>query len=348
MKYLKTLLCLLYSYVSFGQNTDILNNKDIVWAAEMEVDFQLDNFEINSEKDKDGNAFSTIKLLDYASSDFYEKEHFLTDRILELAYKNELAIFEDKSLKFRMDTSKLYIRDTGIGCCDCLTWDLGSQYKIFINKYQSGDIPKYRVRQILYFNDKTNSYHVKTLAIGLLKHNFDEAGNYIGLIPVFWIKPSSDKKIDIYSNDIIWGKRLVTRRKSPVFDSLNIIKNSLKQSFQSYFWDKVRSNKATVYIREDNNFKKTTYDDLVTYHKNQDTTSTYEAIKGYKGEIITDFKTLYEKVTKLRLVQEWFWDDRKTQLIINTKAMAPLVEIKDDNGTYLFDQPLFYCKTDGY
>ena len=47
---------------------------------------------------------------------------------------------------------------------------------------------------------------------------------------------------------------------------------------------------------------------------------------------------------RLGIVQDWYWDDRRKQLIIRPVTVCPLMHQLDGDGNYLYSRPLFYRK----
>jgi hypothetical protein len=49
-----------------------------------------------------------------------------------------------------------------------------------------------------------------------------------------------------------------------------------------------------------------------------------------------------ESLYRLRLVENWFWDERKKRLKVQLVRFAPMLEVRDDMDNYRFDRPLLY------
>jgi hypothetical protein len=49
-----------------------------------------------------------------------------------------------------------------------------------------------------------------------------------------------------------------------------------------------------------------------------------------------------EDLPLLRLVHNWFWDDKKKQISIRLERVAPVTRVNDDAGNYLYRRPYFY------
>ncbi|MBL7813462.1 MAG: hypothetical protein JNL70_00555 [Saprospiraceae bacterium] len=52
------------------------------------------------------------------------------------------------------------------------------------------------------------------------------------------------------------------------------------------------------------------------------------------------------EIKELRLVQEWYWDNRKQKLRVRFIAVAPIKFVHNEAGEFLYRQPLFYRRTD--
>ncbi len=49
-------------------------------------------------------------------------------------------------------------------------------------------------------------------------------------------------------------------------------------------------------------------------------------------------------VYRLRLVEDWFWDERKGRLVIRLHSVAPMIDQFDDMGNFRAERGLFYCR----
>jgi hypothetical protein len=65
-----------------------------------------------------------------------------------------------------------------------------------------------------------------------------------------------------------------------------------------------------------------------------------------KELMILNNDTKATDVVGLRLIQNWYWDDKKKRLEIYLVATAPLIDVKNEADEFLFKMPLFYRRTD--
>lgn len=49
-----------------------------------------------------------------------------------------------------------------------------------------------------------------------------------------------------------------------------------------------------------------------------------------------------KEVYKIKIVQDWYWDEKLKTISVRLFAVAPLLKMFDFNGQYLYDQPIFF------
>lgn len=79
---------------------------------------------------------------------------------------------------------QLYETDT-ILTFDPITYDPITQ--IITNDPDIDDIKRFRVKELWYFDSKTSTLKVRILGIAPLMERYDDNGNYIGEMPLFWV-----------------------------------------------------------------------------------------------------------------------------------------------------------------
>ncbi len=65
--------------------------------------------------------------------------------------------------------------------------DWTQDIEIVYNKLNPEDIKRYRVKEIWYFDSRTSTLRVKILGIAPLREIYDDAGNFLYELPMFWI-----------------------------------------------------------------------------------------------------------------------------------------------------------------
>jgi hypothetical protein len=363
MKFLKTLILILWAFNLEAQVEAILKDPNIVWAAEFEIDFIVDNKD--SADLLETNSLKTLKLLDVDSGANWDEPNFLSAKILNSAFQDKIEMFGESTFRQIVNSSILSRRDSVDLCISAMY----NERRVLVFKVGPEEIFRYRAKQIIFYNSNKNTFEIQSVAVALTKNSYDDAGNYMGITPLFWMKATNKKVVDIKSQGIVWGKRLTTSKNSIIFDSLKVIKNNLLVNIIPYFLKTMQDKEIRLYSKEGASYKRLTPLERQLIYSRKDTIYNVEdyseppfrAINSGapKDTIvkeddfseqkiqskIVDYHLNYDEVKKLKLVQEWFWDDKKKQLIINLVSTAPLIPVKDDAGNFLYDRPLFYRKT---
>jgi hypothetical protein len=332
MKFLKTLILFLWAFNLEAQVEAILHNPNIVWAAETQSDFVVDK-PYHKLKEQLNNL-SLIKLLVKEDNLESNEDDFLLQHILSAVYTRKLAVFADSDLKNSLSLNQISRIDT-VTVVDPITYE--TKQKTVISKPPVDSFRFFRTRQIVYYNTQNASWGLQTLAIAPL--GLSNEGVFQ---PLFWI-PVENIKPNIGSDDIIWAKRITTRSKNIVhIDSVKILKKTGEPMV--HFFKQVKKNfKMPVYDSE--NYaerKKLSLTDRVNFATRTDTITQVDptTFETRLKIIITPLD--FSVVKNLQLVQEWYWDERKAKLFIHLAAVAPMRIILDDEGDFLFFQPLLY------
>lgn len=340
MKELQTII-LIFSFIPlFSQKETILNNPDIIWAAEVETDFIVDNYKHADVSNS--NLISTIKLLENNPqlSDF--EDNFLSKILLDNVFSNKSKFYAEKHLKVPLDTFSLIHIDTIINCFPSPGEKL---LYIIHNRIDQSEISEYRLRQIVFYDVKKAKWAITALSVCAVKNVTDELGGFLFKEPIFWFNVFNEKP-ELTSNDIIWAKRLTTLKNSIHLDSVKVLKGkninpmidfigALKNKSRMCFYpgeDFSNKRKLSIYDRA----KITSWVDTLIEIKNE------EVI----GKSIVNRELNVTKIRKLRLVQNWFWDDKKKRLSVWLEAVAPMKQEEDEEGNFWYDRKLFYQRND--
>lgn len=104
--------------------------------------------------------------------------------------KGEITAYSTEDDEFRRALSEnelrdqLYQRDT-IEVFNPETYD--SELQIIVNEPDVDDIKRYRLKELWYFDSKTSTLKVRILGIAPLMERYDDNGQLMGEIPLFWI-----------------------------------------------------------------------------------------------------------------------------------------------------------------
>jgi hypothetical protein len=339
-KILTFLILILKTLLSFAQIDDLLKNKDITWVAEISTDLVLDN--PDSAVAKRLNWIRTLKLLPNqkvsGSDDRLEFSYIIHDAIKS----DKIPFYSDSTCQKRIFAKTLTHIDTVIKCFEPMPD--GKFYFLLYNFPKPTDFKVFRAHQIVFYNSKKAQFGLRTLAFAPLEEIRNEAGDFIDIKPLCWIKADDiSKRPKLSSDDIIWARKLSTYKgfdltkamvlkqtssESPMIHLLNIAEKDTKKTFFS-------SESST-------DMRKLPFNELGRVFFWRDTI--YE-IDGISSKVIENHVEKSE-IKNLRLIQEWFWDERKQKLRIHFVAAAPMKEITDEAGQFLYWKPLFYRRVD--
>ena len=81
------------------------------------------------------------------------------------------------------------------------------------------DIDRYRIKEIWYLNNKTSQIEVRILGIAPLQQVYDDNGNYMFELPLFWVYYPQSRQILSTHNAFIAGNDAVSFSWEQVFES---------------------------------------------------------------------------------------------------------------------------------
>ncbi len=327
------ILCF-FSFLSNAQVGKLLKNKDITWVAEVENDLLFQDFQPNrSENDNIVNTLKIFKGTDYA----LDNSFFLISKVANAIKTEKLIVYRDKNLTDKLSKYGYAGVDT-IQSCDPETYAMTT--RAIINTLVP--ILRYvRVRQLIFYNSKKAAWGVQTLAVSpLFTMNL---GDSISTEPLYWI-PIDNKKLKLSSKSVTWAIKTSSSGESNIdFSKAVVLKNTLKDTPLNIFLDEAKSNKK---------FKAYNYHDCKELLSpsnlaqrivpEKDTTFPLDPetqLPVMSTPFITqnnDFDLLH-----LKIVQDWFWDDKKQRLCVLTRALAPVKKYVY-YADYSLEMPLFY------
>ena len=325
----------------FAQVDDLLKNKDIKWVAEITTDLILDNPDSSVEKHL--NRIRTLKLLPNqkvsGSDDRFEFSYIIHN----LIKTDKIPFFADSGCQKRVFIKDISNLDTI--CCGVSPEVYISEVCRLLSFYQPEDFKVFRVRQIVYYNAKKVQFGLRTLAFAPLVNHYVES-DLIVLKPVCWIKAEDiEKRPKLSSNDIIWA-RVFAFYKGFDIKKAKILKQTSENMPMLHFLNAAEKDANKVFFSGESFFdmEKIPHEYLnLLFQTRRDTTSD---ITGFKDLLVLETPFDKTAIKNLRLVQEWFWDERKQKLRIRFVAAAPMQDVNNDAGEFMYMQPLFYRRTD--
>ena len=338
---LSFLLVLLPTTFTVAQSA-FLQNPDIVWAAEIEQDWIVDIASMEAEWD---SGITTLKLLRTETNESYWSSPYLADLVFQSALKGHFPVFKDPQCKIPADIFNVYpSRDTVISF-DPETYE--EVKKIWYVEPQSFyDFKAWRLRQVLAYHAKTANWSTTVESIAPLVTIKNAKGDSLGLRPLFWFRPD-DERQKLSSNHIVWAKKTVNKQTKTEIstDSLNLVKvlDGFQHPIEHQFMVLRTDMKKPFY--GSGSEKPMSREERLKLLSGSDTIVTFDPETYEEKVTVVRNDINIEYVRKFRLVQTWYWDERRHRLSICLDAVAPLLNITDDWGNLRYFRPLFYRRT---
>lgn len=318
----------------------LLKNPDIVWAINVEQDWRVDAPDPDLEWDA---GVTTLKMLRTPKNEADGLRFSLAMLVYRAAAEGNLAIFRDAACQVPTTLAEAYptIRDTvfpfdpeGYG---------GNGLAINIEPRPNEDIKAWRLQQFLVYDKKHANWSTTVTAIAPLVAAKSPEGQAEGLRPLFWFRPDN-RRPSLQSAGIVWAKK--TKNKQPQTAIKAVVEHPLKvvAGFQNPLQHQLQlfDSDAKALFYDAWNEKLLTLEERKNQLVRIDTALIFDA-KTYQPEAqIVRTELDINDLRLLRLVQTWYWDERRGRLSICLDAVAPLQYVRDNEGDFRFWRPLFY------
>jgi Gliding motility associated protein GldN len=315
-----SILCL----KSTAQVDDLMRNKDITWIAESYNDFLTDA----RAEEKIGKELSRViplKVLNHTEG--YDSEEFaLQYELLKAVKKKEIVIYEDPNCKTIMQPKNLLKIDS-ITLCDPNIWE--AQYRIRESPYNEEDVIFFRAHQVMFYDAKRVQFGLRTIALAPMVKVYNSKYIQFEWKPLFWMKVTDlTKKRNLSNDGITWAKRMSLHYGVALkADSVKILKQMsdsvpIAPLFQAFLTKPnipfYRSDSMPLWVKHTPTEKQKLFI--------QRDTITCIALE--PAFVIINRDIHHFDVVGLRLIQNWYWDDKKKRLEIYLVSTAPLKDVK--------------------
>ncbi len=156
---------------------------------------------------------------------------------------------------------------------------------------------------------------------------------------------TGDKRLLPYDHvreaDIFWEKRIW--RVIDIREKMNLPFAYPERPFFSILMDAATGGEITVYSTEDDKFSsKLTPDEVASMGATIDTVITFDP-ETYEEQIQVVRNDINpEDVKRFRMKEVWFFDEETSTLQVRILGIAPLIDKNDENGNFLYEQPMFW------
>ena len=145
----------------------------------------------------------------------------------------------------------------------------------------------------------------------------------------------------IRESDIFWEKRLW--RVIDTREKMNLSFVAPASPLFTILSDAALSGDLTVYSADNDHFTKPLApEDVRAMMFKHDTIYRFDP-DTYEEEVkVVENEMNWEDVRRFRLKEVWFFDSRTSTLRVRILGIAPLVDVKDDQGNFRYEKPLFW------
>jgi len=142
--------------------------------------------------------------------------------------------------------------------------------------------------------------------------------------------------------DIFWEKKIW--RVIDIREKMNLPFAYPEKPFFTILMDAAVNGDITVYSTEDDNFSaRLEPDEVASMGANIDTVTTFDP-ETYEEQIQVVRNELNpEDVKRFRIKEIWFFDEETSMMQVRILGIAPLLDRKDEQGNFLFEQPMFWA-----
>lgn len=357
------LLFLLFLPTTFlaAQQPDYLKNPDIVWAADIEQDWIVDNPSLENEWE---DGITTLKLLRLEKYRWDWDSPYLADLVCDAAEAGYLPIFEDPQCTvpatFNRKPQILYdvtkdgdiipkgrVKSVPYATDTIITYDPETSDRQVVAVHTEypplSQVKAWRIRGTMNYNAKKASWSLNIQAVAPLVKQKIENADSVAYKPLFWFR-TGDKQPRFDSKHTIWAKRIVSKRPDAYLPVIQPHMLKVIDGFQNPIEHQFRvlaTDMKTPFYGPGNEMPLTKEERLSMLSKT-DTIVTFDP-ETYEEKVMlarTDLNP--EIIQQLRLMQTWYWDEKKHRLFIRLDAVAPMIDVTDSYGNFRYQRPLYY------
>ncbi|MCC6458988.1 MAG: hypothetical protein IT260_00865 [Saprospiraceae bacterium] len=346
------LLLLLLPAPATAQYEAILNDPDVIWAAEVTLDFVVEPEFIPIDSGvfyEQYNLSVPLKLQNANAATPDEEGVLLASKLMAWCRDPDLPAYaapEDplpladtlRQARLRAVSSD----NDSITVLDPVT--LMAHNKAIDSYLDPRSIHLVRVRQLLYYRESSDEFEVFTAALApVFQKQYHFCSNCGYYFAPFWFKmppfakQKKQKPPRLDDPGISWARRLTTRENLPALDSLPPMKDFKRPVMQQWL-KRLKTDPNYAVVDDDGQPLSgperenllVTIDSVPTFDP-----ETYEEVIQVVRE-----ERLAKDLMQIKLVQDWWYDDKRRQLSVRLHAFGLLVDVTDEEGNLRYKRVL--------
>jgi gliding motility associated protien GldN len=145
----------------------------------------------------------------------------------------------------------------------------------------------------------------------------------------------------VRESDIFWEKRVW--RIIDVREKMNLPFAYPEEPFFKILADAAVKGDLPVYSTTDDKFKKrVSTEDVLNMLSKTDTVITFDP-ETYEEKVkIVRNEINFEDVKRFRIKEIWYFDKETSTMQVRIMGIAPLIDVKDNNGNFRYESPMFW------
>lgn len=145
----------------------------------------------------------------------------------------------------------------------------------------------------------------------------------------------------VRESDVFWEKRIW--RIIDVREKMNLPFSYPEEPFFKLLSDAATKGDMPVYSTDDDKFtKRMSTDDVLAMLSKIDTIVTFDP-ETYEEKVqIVRNDINWEDVKRFRVKEVWFFDKETSTMQVRILGIAPLIDVKDNDGNFRFEKPMFW------
>lgn len=141
--------------------------------------------------------------------------------------------------------------------------------------------------------------------------------------------------------DILWEKRLW--RIVDVREKINQSFTAPESPLFKIIFEAALAGELPVYSTENDRFtQRLRIPEIQNKLFKTDTIVTMDVVSGDEKVVVVKNEVNWEDVKRFRIKETWFFDTNTSTLRSRIIGIAPLLEVRDENGDFKFEMPLFW------
>lgn len=220
--------------------------------------------------------------------------------------------------------------------------------QVVVSDADPNQIMAFRVKQLIYYDQKAATLKTIPLAIAPMVKTYEGKSKIASLSPAFWFQPLYfDQLPNLNSTEISYAKRTYRTLSD---DAIKILKGKLTlgEVLETMVED-LKKNAATKhvgYAYSSDGHVSFSKEEIESMGNSVDTIITFDPVTFDEIIQVVHHSLDAKKMKKVRLLQDWVWNEETKQLGIRFVGFAPIVDRVDDNNNFLNSGPLFYRRPD--